>query len=563
MRRLRRLAGLCAAMVLCLGCAAAEGQPLAHRWLFVFRDHNTSEDVARTLALLPRAKAAGYNGVAVSEGGLYELDLRPPAYLEGLKQIAAAVEFYQMEFIPICMPFGYGGGLLGHNKNLAEGLPVKEARYIARGGVLRLAPELPVALANAGFEEAAGDALAGWQYQIGVGRYIMVDRKVRHRGRNSVRMTHPGDEPTILSQRLRVRPFGHYRVSAWAKTRELDNPGSARLRATAGWPCSDFLSYTDLRIAPTQDWTRYDVVFNSLNHEEVCITLSIEGKGGGQIWWDDLTLEEIGPVNILRRPGCPVTMRGEGGTVYEERRDLEPILDPLLKPGEVYHTPPTIRLAKESRIKEGEYVRLSYYHPVVIHEAQVPGCMSEPEVYDLVRQQVQRLRNEFHPKHYFMQHDEIRVANWCQACWDRNLTPGQMLADNVKRCVGIIHDVDPEAKVWVWSDMFCPMENAANRSYYLVNGTWTGSWEGLDSKVGIVNWAGHLEGKNLKWFSDRGHEQILGGYYDWDEEGKGIQGWLKAAEGVSGVTGAMYTSWADKYDAMETWAEKAWGKGPG
>jgi len=25
----------------------------------------------------------------------------------------------------------------------------------------------------------------------------------------------------------------------------------------------------------------------------------------------------------------------------------------------------------------------------------------------------------------------------------------------------------------------------------------------------------------------------------------------------------MYTTWADKYDAMEAWAEKAWGKGPG
>jgi hypothetical protein len=36
-----------------------------------------------------------------------------------------------------------------------------------------------------------------------------------------------------------------------------------------------------------------------------------------------------------------------------------------------------------------------------------------------------------------MSHDEIRVANWCAACESANLTPGQLLADNVKRCIAI------------------------------------------------------------------------------------------------------------------------------
>jgi hypothetical protein len=76
-----------------------------------------------------------------------------------------------------------------------------------------------------------------------------------------------------------------------------------------------------------------------------------------------------------------------------------------------------------------------------------------------------------------------------------------------------------------------------------------------------VNWAGYLRGRNLKWFSDRGHEQILSGYYDRDETGEGIESWLKAGEGLPGVTGAMYTSWEEKFDAMEAWAEKAWGSG--
>ena len=42
-----------------------------------------------------------------------------------------------------------------------------------------------------------------------------------------------------------------------------------------------------------------------------------------------------------------------------------------------------------------------------------------------------------------MSHDEIRVANWCKACRDRKLTPGQMLADNVRQCAAILKSVNP------------------------------------------------------------------------------------------------------------------------
>jgi hypothetical protein len=134
-----------------------------------------------------------------------------------------------------------------------------------------------------------------------------------------------------------------------------------------------------------------------------------------------------------------------------------------------------------------------------------------------------------------------------------------MLADNVRRCRQIIKDVRPDAEIWVWSDMFDPMHNAHD-NYYLVNGTWAGSWEGLASDIGIVNWYGELKGSNCKFFADSGHQQVLAGYYDSDENGSGIAEWLANARSVPGVTGAMYTTWQDKYDAMEAWAEKAWGK---
>jgi hypothetical protein len=283
-----------------------------------------------------------------------------------------------------------------------------------------------------------------------------------------------------------------------------------------------------------------------------------EGKGG-RMWWDDVQLEEIGLHNLLRRDGCPLEVRGEDGTLYTEGVDFEPIRDPQLQPGVQYHTPPSgIRLTPDSRLHNGERLRVSYYHSVVIGDWQIMCCLSDPKVYDILRQQVQQVEDLLHPSAFFMQHDEIRMGNWDKACQDRHMTPGQLLADNVQKCTQIIHDINSNAKIWVWSDMFDPKHNAVD-NYYLVNGTWAGSWEGLAPEVGIVNWAGHLKGANCAFFANRGHEQVLAGYYDGDRDGAGITDWLRNVEAVSGVTGAMYTTWQQNYRYLEPWALAAWG----
>src|SRR5262249_27378044 len=148
---------------------------------------------------------------------------------------------------------------------------------------------------------------------------------------------------------------------------------------------------------------------------------------------------------------------------------------------------------------------------------------SEPKVYDLLKDQIERVNRVFQPAGFMMSHDEIRVANWCAACQARKMTPGQLLADNVGRCVGMIHAANPTARIYTWSDMFDPNHNAHD-DYYLVNGTWAGSWEGLPKEVGILNWYFAKRRQNMPWFASRGHEQILAGYYDHAPEE--IRAWL-------------------------------------
>ncbi|MFB3879866.1 MAG: carbohydrate binding domain-containing protein [Armatimonadota bacterium] len=545
-------------------CSAAVPRKLDNRWLFVMKNMGNPDSLAETLALLPRAQAAGYNAIVLSDGHLYEAREDDGAYRENVLKLQAEARSHGLDLIPCVMPIGYSGSITGVDRNLAEGMPVKDALFLVHGGVANLVPDPPVSLPNGGFENANGDLFAGWDMQDYPGQSTFADHQVFRSGSTSVRMENiPQADPKWghcrFSRTIAVKPFRQYHISAWIKTEDFEAPRTVNITVLAPTEQERSLCFAEFDIRPTQDWTQYHIVFNSLNFDEVRLYFGTWDGKAGRIWWDDVQVEEIGLHNLLRRDGCPLEVRGEDGAVYQEGIDFEPVRDPELQPGIQYHTPPAgILLTPNSRIKDNQRLRVSYYHSVVIGDWQIMCCLSDPKVYDILRQQVQRVEDLLHPSAFFMQHDEIRVGNWDKACQDRHLTPGQILADNVSKCTQIIKDISPTAKVWVWSDMFDPMHNAVD-NYYLVNGTWAGSWEGLRPEVGIVNWAGHLKGKNCAFFADRGHEQVLAGYYDGDRDGAAILEWLRGTSRVPRITGAMYTTWRQEYQYLEPWALAAWG----
>jgi len=191
---------------------------------------------------------------------------------------------------------------------------------------------------------------------------------------------------------------------------------------------------------------------------------------------------------------------------------------------------------------------------MTVHAHQTMICPSEQRTLELLRDQTRRMHTAWGEKSYMMSHDEIRVLNWCQACQRRNLDAGAILADNVKACVNILHEVNPGGRIYVWSDMFDPNHNA-HKDYYLVRGDLKGSWEGLGKEVIIVPWYFGKRAESLKFFADRGHRQVIAGYYDAKPEQ--IREWLKAARPLPGIVGVMYTTWQHKYDDLEEFARIA------
>jgi hypothetical protein len=555
---------VCAAILLVSASVLAADPILTHRWLFVMRGMRTAEDVDRTVALFPRAKADGYTAAVISDGAFYGLDRVDQSYRDNLTRLQKAAFDNGLDFIPTVMPIGYAGSILDYDPNLAEGIPVKDALFVVKGKEARLVSDHPVALAGGDFETADGNRFSGWEMQDSVGTSTFADRQVTHSGGQSLRMENiPQAEPrwghSRLMQAVKVKPFRQYHFSVWVKTQDFEAPETARAVVLAPTEHEQYIGELPVHLTRTQDWTRFDMLFSSLSFSEVRIYMGCWGGKNGTIWWDDATLEEAGLINPLRRDGCPLTVRGDDGTVYEEGKDFEPVKDPKLAPYAYYHDPLAIRLTADSRIRDGARLWVSYYHPLMNPAGQPNCCLSDPKLYDILRDEVKRVNDLLHPKVFFMQHDEIRIGNWDASCQDRHLTAGQILADNVRKCIDIIRDIRPDADIWVWSDMFDPMHNAVG-GYYSVNGSWAGSWEGLDSKIGIVNWYGELQGRNAKFFADRGMRQIFAGYYDGNEHGEDVAPWFKGVAGRPGIIGAMYTTWQDRYAAMDEWARAVWGK---
>ncbi len=573
--------------------AQAASPSYSDRWVYCSFNLQVEKSADDLCALCERAAKAGYTGILLSDYKLQILDRVPDFYFRNAARVKAAAARAGIEIIPAVFSIGYSNGHLAHDPNLAEGLPVVDQPYVVKEQSSASKPpgsgaaKRPISsgsrsrvavhdartsqIPNGGLEETQGDRIAGFGLQDDPGVTTFVDREVKHSGRVSLRVE-PGSKDarrsvplTRLARPVALRPHTPYRFSCWVKTRDLGPTGSFHLLALGTGRDSRQLTFHEGGIERTQDWKQIEVIFNSLDQREANLYVGLWETGPGTYWVDDLKLDELALVNVLRRKGCPLTVKSaDGRTTYAEGRDFEPVVDtqlgqvPWAGEYEFGHPGPTIKLTGSSRIKTGDRLRVSWYHPVITHSGQMMCCLSEPKLEAILRDQARRINQLFHPRTFFMSHDEIRVANWCQACRDRKMTPGQLLADNVKTCAGILRAVNPRARVVVWSDMFDPHHNAVDK-YYLVNGSLKGSWEGLPRDVIIANWNSGKARESLAFFAERGHRQLIAGYYDVDDLSN-FEQWNSAARGVPEIIGFMYTTWQAKYNLLEKYGDAIRGR---
>ncbi|NCO38625.1 MAG: hypothetical protein COZ06_01285 [Armatimonadetes bacterium CG_4_10_14_3_um_filter_66_18] len=532
---------------------AGDAPTLPDRWVYVSRNLNRDQDVDDIRAIATTASQHGLNGMLLT-GSFDTLDLRDAAYFARLEQVKALCRERSIEIIPIIFSAGYGGGVRAHDPNLAAGLPVVDAPYVVRNGEAVLVPEGGVKLVNGGFEEAEGQKLPGFDFYDKPGEIAHLDHEIFKEGGTALRFERvaefsPDHGHARVMQQVKVKPHRFYRLSLWVRTKNLQPKSAFRLQV---YTEKRALASVDPGLSGTNDWTQVALDFNSADNEMLGFYLGQWGGKSGTVWLDDLRLEERSLVNVVRRPGCPVIVRSEdGATTYDEGRDYEPL--PPLQRFRANADPTPLKVVAGGRIKDGDRLRLSYYHALSINQGQVSVCMSEPKLYEIWSQVAVEIHKRLAPSKWFLSMDEIRMGGSCAACKARGMTMGEILGDCLTKQVQLIRALDPKAEVYVWSDMLDPNHNA-HGDYYLVDGDFTGSWEHVPKDLIIACWYHKIRDKSLKSFSALGFRTLGGAYYD-SNSLDGCRDWLASLQRTPKARGIMYTTWQNKYELLAGFGE--------
>lgn len=563
-RALLLLAAL--AIILPTGRAACQEKIYPYRFVYVHgKALENMEQVELIRKLAKTASEHGLNGL-ILDAMFDRLPLDPPYNIKNLMEIKRICDSYGIELIPTLMGMGYNAPLQTWDKNLIEGLPIRDALFVVKNGLANIVADPPVSIPNGGFEEADGSLPAGWTPTASKGVTVALDKAVFMEGKSSLRVEITDqivdlseefrDFNTIMHREIPVHPYRCYVLTCRVKTEGLERGGDVFPMLVQG-PDGRRLQFFMPTVPTTSDgWVQAKIGFNSINYDRVRISVGAPSSKTGKLWIDSYEIAEEGLVNVIRREGTPVTVRSDKtGQLYMEGRDYARIEDPL-KTLMFDHEAPPIRIIPGGFIEEGERLRVSFYNNYPIYNGQTPACISEPRTHEIWRKVATMLDGLIQPKKYYLGMDELRLCGSCETCKARGMTPGELAGDCITRQVDIVRSINPEAEILIWSDMFDPNHNAPGDYmkgdyYYHVDGTFEGSWKYLPKDVVVVCWYAERRDKSLAHFSKLGFRTLGSSSGDLDR----ARGWLKSLDDTPNAMGIMFTTWSENFEILSQFGD--------
>ncbi len=287
-------------------------------------------------------------------------------------------------------------------------------------------------------------------------------------------------------------------------------------------------------IKPTSINRKYQVYFNSLNHEnlngKIKVYLPYDDEDG--VKFSKLEIEEVGLVSSLmpkRKNTTTIVKSKKSGKVFQEGKDYTIGEEKL-------------NLLSDEIKKERELL-VSWYPLINVARIHSQETMADfcanPKLYiDIIKDQYRRLYDLFGGVDGIaFNNDEWREAGFDEDCKkifqkeyakfnkSGKFTGGDYIGITTRRIIEEGINFDTKKPVYLMSDMFDPNFNARN-PYMGVNRGGEGSWEYLPKEAVVFNWFVNPEEpgledvpyssflKSLKHFSDHNISQIIAGYHD-------------------------------------------------
>jgi hypothetical protein len=404
-------------------------------------------------------------------------------------------------------------------------------------------------VSNGGFELYDGHRAKSYLFHDSPGERSFIDRVIFHNGAASLRFENfrwPERKHGRVCQEVEVLPWRQYSLSCYVRTHEFEADGGIMLQVYS--ETMQHLGLAQVPLQGTAGWTKIDILFNSLDSMKVRFYIGAWKAKTGKLWIDDIVLEEQGLLNLLRRPGTPVVVRNAlTGEEYVEGKDYGELVDSFLS-FQLDHEPPEIDILAGGGIRDGDKLSVSFFHGLTWGNKQVGVTMSENKLYEIWENQLKLLQQILVPKYFFLSMDEIRQGGTDASDQSRNLSMAQILGDCITRQYRMIKDINPEAGIFIWSDMLDPHHNAKD-SHCQVRGTFAGSWHYVPKDITVVCWNHGKREDSLKHFFESGFGVLAAAYYD-EATIASSADWVKSLEKYSNGIGMMYTTWKNQYHLL-------------
>lgn len=542
-------------LLLFLSPCVSHADSYPDRWFFATDGIGDDIQMENIIELMNRAHKKNLNGMLWS-CGIENYQTFSQERKNRVIKIRDTAEKLNIEIIPTVWTIGYATAL-GKNPNLMEGIEVQNVPYICLGDkAVWDRSECVEKAQNPDFEQGSNNKFPGYGC-LEAGKLAFADSEIVHSGKSSLRVenfTQHSHGVNRFRQPFDVKPHRLYEASFWRKTQELQPEDCFYLEIYA--PGSNMLTKFK---APSgkngsDDWRRFSLMVNSNIYDSLSVYAGVWGGQSGRAWMDDFSFKIAGIVNPIRRAGAPITVKNaQTGEVYSEGKDFAFPEKYRPKTGTPVNKSIEFTIPAGSAIKSGDKLLISCYCSIPMGNGQKSTCMSEPEVYEFFAQSAAVVNETLKPKKWLLSMDEIRFAGTCKACQNRNMSLAQILGDCITKQYNAIKKVNPNAAVYIWNDMLDPALNG-KKNYMNCVGDYANAVDYIPKGIVITCWERRHIQESMEYFSQKGFATQAAAYYDVDNLDN-CREWLMQCNKTPKCTGIMYTTWRNKYELLEGFAD--------
>lgn len=598
-RALRNLTVLFAVLLM-TGSALAEKGIFTKRYVFFPRGWKTQKAKEENVLLLERAAAAGYNGIIFGNAGFSKMHTysKTDAFITDFAEFRALAKRLNLT---LCPNYAYQTIPTHHSLTGAEAFPVRGTPYVAgKDGEAVVEADPTLAIKNPGFEGTVGELPADWRPAgLAKGHQVFVDNEARSGSGSVCFQNLVADQSGCgIKQSMTVKPFRAYELKIWIKTEGFVNaqPSSPRYRSNPAslaqvavygndwmhWVCyhnSGRMWPNQPNLKATQGWKEFRMNFNSMSNSSISLRVQPVGyhcAPTGKIWFDDITISEVGLVETVLRSTTPVIVKSasDPSISYVKGKDFTVVAETN------YDNHGRLIIPEGSSIKAGDRLTVDWSILGDQEGSFASGAWCDNQAFqyliddNLLLHQMTGGMGAYH-----IAIGEWRDAGWDPVCMDLYGNAGGYMAGATLGLEAVCRLFNPKMDIYIKNDMYDPYHNAktGGRQYFMCNGSLFGSWNGITDSAVVMNWRGstgevgvptNMQVKSfLFWggldpeFKIKPKRQIIrfncqsGVLHGVD---KGLAN-IAAAEalGMTGMVGCVYNTWDGRYPAYAKMEEMA------